>query len=119
VPLHRWRIWRRGYNQSALIAGALARRAGLEARLDLVERVKATPVLRGMNPRQRQEAVRGAFRINPKRKAELKGRAVVLVDDVYTSGATAGACARILRRAGAARVDVLCWARVVREEHGA
>lgn len=119
VPLHRWRIWRRGYNQAALIAGALARRAGLEARLDLVERVKATPVLRGMGPRERKHAVRGAFRINPKRKAELKGRSVVLVDDVYTSGATAGACARILRRAGAERVDVLCWARVVREAHGA
>src|SRR6185295_11918764 len=50
VPLHRWRIWRRGYNQAALIAAALARRAGLEARLDLIERVKATPVLRGMGP---------------------------------------------------------------------
>jgi ComF family protein len=119
VPLHRWRIWRRGYNQAALIAGALARRAGLEARLDLVERVKATPVLRGMSPRERRDAVRGAFRVNPKRKAALKGRAVVLVDDVYTSGATAEACARILRRAGAERVDVLCWARVVREGHGA
>jgi ComF family protein len=119
VPLHRWRIWRRGYNQAALIAGALARRAGLEARLDLVERVKATPVLRGMSPRERKDAVRGAFRVNPKRKAALKGKAVILVDDVYTSGATANACARILRRAGAARVDVLCWARVVRPEHGA
>ena len=119
VPLHRWRIWRRGYNQAALIAGALARRAGLETRLDLIERVKPTPVLRGMGPRQRREAVRGAFRINPKRKAELKGRAVILVDDVYTSGATAGACARILRRGGAARVDILCWARVVREGQGA
>jgi len=119
VPLHRWRIWRRGYNQAALIAGALARRAGLETRLDLVERVKPTPVLRNMGPRERKEAVRGAFRINPQRKADLTGRAVVLVDDVYTSGATAGACARILRRAGAARVDVLCWARVVRDEHGA
>jgi ComF family protein len=118
VPLHRWRIWRRGYNQAALIAGALARRAGLEARLDLVERVKATPVLRGMSPRERKQAVRGAFRVNPKRKAELKGKAVILVDDVYTSGATANACARILRRAGAARVDILCWARVVREEQG-
>jgi ComF family protein len=114
VPLHRWRIWRRGYNQAALIAGALARRAGLEARLDLIERVKATPALRGMNPRQRRDAVRGAFRVDPKHKAALKGRAVILVDDVYTSGATANACARILRRAGAARVDVLCWARVVR-----
>jgi ComF family protein len=119
VPLHRWRIWRRGYNQSALIAGALARRAGLVAQLDLVERVKATPVLRGMNPRERKAAVRGAFRINPKRKAALQGKAVILVDDVYTSGATVNACARILRRAGAARVDVLCWARVVREEQGA
>ncbi|MBV9881497.1 MAG: ComF family protein [Sphingomonadaceae bacterium] len=114
VPLHRWRIWRRGYNQAALIAGALAKRAGLEARLDLLERAKATPVLRGMNPRQRGEAVRGAFRVNPRHKAALKGRAVILVDDVYTSGATANACARILKRAGAARVDVLCWARVVR-----
>jgi ComF family protein len=117
VPLHRWRIWRRGYNQAALIAGALARRAGLEAQLDLVERVKSTPVLRGMSPHERRQAVRGAFRINAKRKAGLKGRAVVLVDDVYTSGATAEACARILKRAGASRVDVLCWARVVRAEH--
>ena len=114
VPLHRWRIWKRGYNQSALIAGALAKRAGLDMRLDLIERVKATPVLRGMNPRERREAVRGAFRINPKRKAEAKGRAVLLIDDVYTSGATANACARVLKRAGAASVNILCWARVVR-----
>ena len=117
VPLHRWRIWRRGYNQAALIAGALARDAGLEAQLDLLERVKATPVLRNMNPRERKEKLRGAFRVNPKRKAGLEGRAVILVDDVFTSGATANACARVLRRAGAARIEVLCWARVVREEH--
>jgi len=114
VPLHRWRIWRRGYNQAALIAAALAARAGLEARLDLIDRVKATPPLRGMGPRERKEAVRGAFRIDPKRKAAIKGRAVILIDDVYTSGATANACARVLKRAGAARVNILCWARVVR-----
>jgi ComF family protein len=114
VPLHRWRIWRRGYNQSALIAAALARRAGLGAQLDLVQRVKATPLLRGMGPRERKEAVRGAFRVNPKRKAEVKGRTILLVDDVYTSGATANACARILKRGGAAEVNILCWARVVR-----
>jgi ComF family protein len=116
VPLHRWRIWRRGYNQAALIAAALGRRTGLEARLDLVERIKPTPVLRGMGPRERARAVRGAFRVNPRHKADVKGRAITVVDDVYTSGATANACARILKRAGAAEVNILCWARVVRGE---
>ena len=116
VPLHRWRIWRRGYNQSALIATALARRAGLEARLDLIRRVKRTPPLRGMGPRERRDAVRGAFRIEPRHRELVKGRNVLLVDDVYTSGATANACARVLKRAGAAKVNILCWARVVRSE---
>jgi ComF family protein len=117
VPLHRWRIWKRGYNQSALIVRALARHGGGEARLDLIERVKATPPLRGLGPRERKLAVRGAFRIEARHKPALKGRAVTLVDDVYTSGATANACARILKRAGAARVEILCWARVVRGDH--
>lgn len=116
VPLHRWRIWRRGYNQSALIASALAPRAGLETRLDLIDRVKSTPPLRGMGPRERKEAVRGAFRIGSRHKAALKGRTIILVDDVYTSGATANACAKALKRAGAARVEMLCWARVVKRE---
>ena len=116
VPLHRWRIWRRGYNQAALLAAALARRGGFEARLDLVERVKATPPLKGMGPKERRETVRGAFRVAGRHKAALKGRPVLLVDDVYTSGATADGCARVLRRAGAAEVSVLCWARVVRGE---
>lgn len=118
VPLHRWRIWKRGYNQAALIARALARRSGTTVRLDLLERIKATPSLKGKNPRQRREAVAGAFRLLHRYKEEVRGRSVILVDDVYTSGATANACARILKRAGAARVDVLCWARVVRsDEH--
>jgi ComF family protein len=116
VPLHRWRIWRRGYNQAALIAAALARRAGLEARLDLIARVKATPVLRGLVPSERAEAVRGAFRVDRKHREALAGRTIVLVDDVYTSGATANACARALKRAGAGRVEILCWARVVKPQ---
>jgi ComF family protein len=116
VPLHRWRIWKRGYNQAALIASALARRSGLQTRLDLLDRVKATPPLRAMNPRQRRDAVRGAFRIAAAYRESVRGRTIILVDDVYTSGATVDACARALKRSGAARVDVLCWARVVKDD---
>jgi ComF family protein len=116
VPLHRWRIWKRGYNQAALIASALARRSGMQARLDLLERVKATPVLRAMSPSQRRDAVRGAFRVAAAHRDWVRGRSVMLVDDVYTSGATVDACARALKRAGAARVEVLCWARVVKDD---
>ncbi|MGE0180401.1 MAG: ComF family protein [Sphingomonas sp.] len=116
VPLHRWRIWRRGYNQSALIATALAKPASLAVNLDLIRRVRATPPLKAMTPKARRDALRGAFRIDPKRKGEAAGRRIILVDDVYTSGATANGCARALKRAGAARVEVLCWARVVRGE---
>jgi ComF family protein len=117
VPLHRWRIWKRGYNQSALIASSLAKASGLAADLDLLKRVKATPILRGLGRRERALAVRGAFAIRD--KAPLAGRTIVLVDDVFTSGATADACARTLKRAGATRVEILCWARVVIEDRDA
>jgi len=118
VPLHRWRIWRRGYNQSALIGAALCHRFGLEMRPDLLVRVKRTPPLKGMSPRERRLTVRGAFRINPGHRAAIAKRNILLIDDVFTSGATAEACARVLKRAGAAEVAVLCWARVVRDgEH--
>jgi ComF family protein len=113
VPLHRWRIWKRGYNQAALIASALSRRSGVACELDLLRRTRATPPLRGLGRRERTLAVRGAFRVPPDARPRLAGRRVILVDDVYTSGATAAACARVLKRAGAASVEVLCWARVV------
>lgn len=113
VPLHRWRIWRRGYNQSALVASALARRTGLRVELDLLRRIKATPPLKGMNRRERALAVRGAFQLTDRGRKLVEGRTVVLVDDVFTSGATASACARTLKRGGAAAVNILCWARVV------
>lgn len=116
VPLHRWRIWRRGYNQSALIATALARRTGLPADLDLIRRIKSTPPLKGKGRRERALAVRGAFRVEQAARARLAGRRVMLVDDVFTTGATANACARTLLRAGAAEVNIICWARVVRAD---
>ncbi|HWL46931.1 MAG TPA: ComF family protein [Sphingomonadaceae bacterium] len=115
VPLHRWRIWSRGYNQAALIARAVARRHGLPLELDLLRRTRATPRLRGLGPAGRRKAVRGAFAVSPGRRAALAGRPVVLIDDVYTTGATADACARALKRAGAGEVSLLCWARVVRD----
>jgi ComF family protein len=113
VPLHRWRIWRRGYNQSALIARALARRSGSPFAMDLLRRKKSTPPMRGMGAAERARTVRGAFAVLQDRRAALQGATVWLVDDVHTSGATANACARALKQAGAARVIVLCWARVL------
>jgi ComF family protein len=114
VPLHRSRLWRRGYNQAALIARAVARASGADLALDLLERRKATPPSQGMNRTERAANVRGAFRVPQGKREKLRGRAVVLIDDVLTTGATADACARTLRRAGAATVNLLAWARVVR-----
>lgn len=119
VPLHRWRLWSRGYNQAGLIAAALARVHGVPLAPDLLRRVKATPVLRGLGARARAKAVAGAFALAPDARAMLAGRTVVLVDDVHTSGATANACARLLKRGGAAKVILLCWARVLEGEAGA
>ena len=110
VPLHRWRLWGRGFNQSALVARELARMWGLRAEVAGLRRVKRTRPLKGLNHLQRRKAVSGAFKAN----SRVGGRTVVLIDDVLTSGSTAEACARALRRGGAARVELLCWARVVR-----
>ena len=110
VPLHRWRLWGRGFNQSALVARELARSWDLSADVTALRRVKPTRPLKGLNHAQRRKAVSGAF----KATSDFAGRTVVLIDDVLTSGSTAEACAQALRRAGAGRVELLCWARVVR-----
>lgn len=110
VPLHRWRLVQRGYNQSLLLAREIARRSGAPLSIDSLVRVKPTPRTRGMNRRQRIRNVAGAFRAaQPER---LKGAHILLIDDVITTGATASACARTLKRAGAASVTLLAYARV-------
>ncbi|MEN3748746.1 ComF family protein [Sphingomonas sp. HF-S3] len=116
VPLHRWRIWGRGFNQAALIAAHLSRATGVAADPHLLLRPRATPVLRGLGPKGRAKAVAGAFALADGARDRLAGRHVVLVDDVHTSGATSRACARLLKRNGAASVILLCWARVLHEE---
>lgn len=115
VPLHRRRLWSRGYNQAALIARALVRAGAGELALDLIGRSRATPPLRGLGRLARERTVAGAFQIGKDWKQAVKGRRVVLIDDVYTTGATVKGCARVLKRAGAREVNVLCWARVVRD----
>lgn len=113
VPLHRWRLWARGYNQSALLARHMA--AILDASHDphLLIRTKSTPSLQGHGKRERQQIMRGAITLRPEGKAKLRGKYVILVDDVHTSGATLRACGVALRRSGAACVSAVTWARVV------
>jgi len=113
VPLHRWRLWWRGFNQSALIADHLGRASGLKVDKHALVRTRATKPLRSMHARQRAKAVRGAFGLAAGH--QLAGRAVLLIDDVHTSGATAAACARALKRGGASSVHLMCWARALPE----
>lgn len=115
VPLHRWRLLRRRYNQAALLAGALVRGTAVPAVMDLLERRRATPSQGGLSRAQRRRNVQGAFAVRDRHRDRARGRTVLLVDDVLTTGATAEACTRVLLQAGAARVDVLTLARVVRE----
>ena len=112
VPLHRSRLWARGFNQSALLARELGRLSGLAVDPFILRRRRRTAPLKGMNPTRRRREVSGAFEVE--RKDGIRGRTVILVDDVLTSGSTAEACARTLRRAGANRIELVCWARVVR-----
>ena len=115
VPLHRWRLWRRGFNQSALLGRELAK--GKEARLlvDGLVRRKATPMLGGLGRAARMRVLGGAIAVNPARAGAIRGARVVLVDDVLTSGATSQACVKALKRAGAEKVVIACFARVLDE----
>ena len=113
VPLHRWRLFARRYNQAALLSYALVERGRVLP--DALVRVRPTPSQGALSRAARARNVAGAFRARGADRPRLAGACVLLVDDVMTTGATLEACARALRRAGAARVDALTVARVVRD----
>lgn len=113
VPLHRRRLASRRFNQAALLSGALAKLSGHPHAPMMLKRVKATPKQKGLSARGRRMNVAGAFEVREGQAA--KGARVVLIDDVLTTGATLTACARVLRGAGAASVEALTLARVLKQ----
>ncbi len=113
VPLHRLRLWQRGFNQSALLARELAKAGKGELLVDGLRRSKRTPSLGGLGSEERRRALDGAIAIRAGAAARVAGREVVLVDDVLTSGATSDACVRALVGAGASSVRIACFARAL------
>jgi len=113
VPLHRRRLAARRFNQANSLAQAISAQCGVPVDPFALARVKATPSQVGLSRSQRALNMQGAFRVTDGMGARVEGRAIVLIDDVMTSGATVNAAARALLRGGAKRVDVLVFARAV------
>jgi ComF family protein len=111
MPLHWLKRWRRGFNQAELLARMVARRSGAPV-VGAVRRRHATAPQASLSHSRRRENVRGAFAV--KRGCNVKGRRILLIDDVFTTGSTAGACAAVLKTAGARFVGVLTLARADR-----
>lgn len=115
VPLNWRRLWQRKYNQAALLAYTLARETGLPCAPEALKRARATKPQMRLSRAERLKNVRGAFRVASAHLPRVEGKHILLVDDVLTTGATAGACALALMDAGAKQVDVLALARTVKE----
>jgi ComF family protein len=111
MPLHWWRRWRRGFNQAELLAREVARRLGLPVEKP-VKRRRLTGTQTGLTAAARRRNVSGAFRVSDPSK--VRGRRLLLIDDVFTTGATVNACAGAIKAAGAAYVAVLTLARADR-----
>lgn len=114
VPLHPRRLRQRRFNQSLLLDGALSRISGVPVEPHILVRTRATPSQGGLTAKGRTRNVAGAFRVRQSMKETVKGRRFVLVDDVYTTGATLEACTRALTRAGAEDVSAITLSRVVK-----
>lgn len=112
VPLHPFRLLRRRYNQAAEVARALAALSGTPYLPDVLVRTRATPTQGGRSGSGRRRNVAGAFAVPPRRRTQVEGLNILVVDDVLTTGATAEGCARALKAAGATSVNVAVVARV-------
>lgn len=112
VPLHKWRLASRRFNQSAELARYMARFTDVPYKPELLTRVRSTRQQVGLRAKERDRNVRGAFRVLDQHKPLIKDQTIVLVDDVYTTGATLQACSRALQRAGAKHIYCLTFARV-------
>jgi len=113
VPLHRWRFWSRRFNQSAELARALAKQSALPFAPQALNRIRRTEQQIGLGSKERKRNVDGAFRVPKEQEIHVRGRRVLLIDDVYTTGATVKAATRALLRGGAKSVDVLTFSRVL------
>ena len=107
VPLYPARLWWRRFNQSAMLAQAVGRLTGVEVDCFVLKRVKRTASQVGLSADQRRRNVAGAFKVDKARAGRIRGKKVVVIDDVITTGATAEACARALKRARAPAST--CW----------
>ncbi|MCB1380845.1 MAG: ComF family protein [Alphaproteobacteria bacterium] len=117
VPLYRWRLWSRRFNQSAVLSREIGRVTGLPYRPDVLVRQRATRSQVGLDNAQRRKNVRGAFVVPAGTAAAVAGQTILLVDDVRTTGATVDACAEALRRSNAGQILVLSFALVVEPAH--
>lgn len=118
VPLHWLRLWRRRYNQAALLAQALAGMSDRQHFPQALKRHRGTRSQVGLQGKEREANVRGAFSVAETAKIQVAGKRIILIDDVLTTGATAGAAARSLLKAGARQVDVVVFALVLLPGHG-
>jgi len=114
VPLHRWRLMKRRYNQAAIMAYALQKETGVPALHDALLRTRATQSQGHLSFNERRKNVKKAFAVNEKYADQVKGKTVIVIDDVYTTGATIKECTKVLKASGASRVHILTLARVVR-----
>jgi ComF family protein len=117
VPLHPKRLWKRRYNQAAILAGRLAAATGLPLDLAALRRTRRTPSQVGLSWDERQRNVAAAFAVAPRAVPLIRGKRILLVDDVITTGSTLGACAQMLTEAGAVKVDCLAVAIAAGGEH--